>query len=57
MIYTLLNTLIIITILVLVILIFAKQEKKEKYDYALPMEPPQQINLNEPNNFFLDSCC
>jgi hypothetical protein len=57
MIYTLLNTVIIITILVLVIIILVKKEKKEKYDYALPMEPPGQINLNEPKNFFLDACC
>ncbi len=57
MIYTLLNTLVIIAILVLVIFIFIKQEKKEKYDYALPMEPPGQINLDEPKNFLLDSCC
>jgi hypothetical protein len=57
MIYTLLNTLIIITIFILLIIILVKKEEKEKYDYALPMEPPMQINLNEPKNFFLDSCC
>ena len=56
MIYTLLNTLFNIAILVLVIILVTK-EKKEKYDYALPMEPPEQINLNEPKNFFLDACC